>query len=126
MNKATLCGNITRDIETRITPSGKTVVNFSIATNKRINGKDETTYHNCVSWGKQGEVIAKYFKKGDKILIEGEINNRSWEKDGIKRYSSDIVVSSFYFVGGNKVKEAEENNLSDEPVEQDLTQGIPF
>lgn len=126
MNNVKLLGNITRDIEVRTTPSGKTVINFSIATNKMINGQNEATYHNCVAWGKRGETIAKYFKRGDKILIDGEINNRSWEKDGIKRYSSDIVVSSFYFVGGNKGKEDEENNLSDEPVEQDLTQGIPF
>lgn len=105
MNKAILIGNLAKDVELRNTQSGKTVGSVSIATNKSYtdasgNKVKTATFHNLVLWNKAAEIFAQYTKKGDKVYVEGEINNRSYEaKDGSKKYISEIVVSEFEFLG---------------------------
>lgn len=104
MNKAILIGNLTRDPEAKTTSSGKTVVTCGIATNERWTDaagakQEKTTFHNLVIWGKQGETFAKYLTKGKKVMVEGRIENREYEKqDGSKGRSSEIVVSDFEFL----------------------------
>jgi single-strand DNA-binding protein len=102
LNKVMIAGNLTRDVELRYTPSGTAIGNFSIAINRRWTSgegekKEEATFLNCVSFGKQAEIIAQYFKKGSGMFIEGRIQNRSWEKDGVKRYATEIIVEEFQF-----------------------------
>ena len=125
VNKVLLLGNIGKDPELKSTPSGKSVCNFSLATTERWSGQDgqkneKTTWHNIVAWGKQGEVIAKHFSKGKPIFIEGRIDNRSYEdKDGNKKYISEVVVSNFSFVGGRS-----DSGSSDVPQPPD--DDLPF
>ena len=103
MNKVILCGRIGKDPETRTAASGTTVVNLSLATSERYKGEEQTTWHNLVAFGKTGEFIATYFKRGDAILVEGKIQNRSYQdKDGNTRYVSEVVVDKAEFVPGNK------------------------
>lgn len=102
LNKATIIGNLTRDPELKQLPSGISVASISVATNRTWKGKDgarqeAVDYHNAVVFGKQAEVIAQYMKKGNQILIEGRIQTRSWEKDGVKNYRTEIVVDNFQF-----------------------------
>lgn len=98
MNKITLLGNMVRDPEMRATTSGKQVASFSIAVSRRFK-KGEVDFFNCVAWEKIGTTIQQYFKKGQKILIVGRLENRSWEHtDGSKRYATDVIVEEFYFV----------------------------
>ncbi len=90
MNKVILIGNLTKDPEIRSTQTGKTVANFTLAINE---GKDKTSYINCIAWEKTAEVIERYTLRGNKVAVEGKIQNRSWDKpDGTKGYATDIVV----------------------------------
>lgn len=105
VNKAILIGRLGKDPELRYTPSGKAVASFTVATNERWTGQDgqkneSTTWHNIVAWGKQAEVIKEYMTKGRQIYIEGRIDNRSYDdKDGNKRYVSEVVLQNFQFLG---------------------------
>ena len=106
VNKAILLGRLGKDPELRYTSSGKAVCSFSLATSERWTGADgqkqeSTCWHNIVAWGKQGEVIKEYLSKGRELFIEGRIQNRSYDdKDGNKKYISEVVLQSFSFVGG--------------------------
>lgn len=106
VNKAILLGNLGRDPELKYTSSGKAVCTFSLATSERWTGADgqkneSTCWHNIVAWGKQAEVIKEYMSKGRQLFIEGRIQNRSYDdKDGNKKYISEVVVQNFSFVGG--------------------------
>ncbi|MCR4283745.1 MAG: single-stranded DNA-binding protein [Parcubacteria group bacterium] len=103
LNKVLLIGNLTRDPELRSLPSGAQVASFSVATNrvwKDQSGqrKDDTQFHNVVVFGKQAEIVAQYLKKGSSALIEGRIQNRSWDgPDGNKRYRTEIVAERVQF-----------------------------
>ena len=106
VNKAILIGRLGNDPELRYTPGGKAVVSFSLATNERWTGQDgqrneSTTWHNIVAWGKQAEIMKEYLAKGREVYVEGRIDNRSYEdKEGNKKYISEIVVTNFQLIGG--------------------------
>ena len=104
-NKVILMGNLTRDPETRTTPSGQTVTNFSLAVNRSWKGSDgqqqeAVSYINCVAWGKAGEIISQYMQKGRALLVSGRLDQRSWEdkETGGKRSTVEVVVEDFNFV----------------------------
>ena len=104
-NKVVLMGNLTRDPETRQTPNGQSVTNFSLAISRTWKGQDGSnqeavSFIDCVAWGRTGEVIAQYMQKGRPILVEGRLDQRSWEQDGNKRSKVEVVVENFNFVGG--------------------------
>ncbi len=105
VNKAILIGNLGKDPELRYTPGGKPVASFRLATTDRWAGpdgekKESTVWHNIVAWGKTAEVMKEYLHKGQQVYIEGRIDNRTWDdKDGNKRYTSEVVVQNFQFIG---------------------------
>ncbi len=105
VNKAILVGNLGKDPELRYTPSGKAVASFSLATSERWTGQDgqkqeSTTWHNIVIWGRQAETAKEYLAKGRQVYIEGRISNRSYDdKDGNKRYISEVVAQNIQFLG---------------------------
>lgn len=91
-------GNLTKDPELRVTQTGKSLCTFSVAVKRRM--QDVTDFHDCVVWNAQAEAVAKHFHKGKEILVEGELQNRSWEdKDGNKRWKTELIVERFSFVG---------------------------
>ena len=106
VNKAILLGRLGKDPELTYTPSGKAVAKFSLATSERWTGQDgqrheATTWHNIVAWGKQAEVMKEYLAKGREVFIEGRIENRSYDdKEGNKKYISEVVVTGFQLIGG--------------------------
>ncbi|MDO4526966.1 MAG: single-stranded DNA-binding protein [Candidatus Saccharibacteria bacterium] len=106
-SKAIITGNVTRDPELRSTSSGNSVCSFSVAVNRTYRGsdgenKEEVSYIDCSAWGKPGEIIAQYAKKGSGILVSGRLSQRSFEgKDGVKRSRTEIVVEDFNFIGGS-------------------------
>ncbi|MBR3324377.1 single-stranded DNA-binding protein [Candidatus Saccharibacteria bacterium] len=106
-SKAIITGNLTRDPELRTTTSGSSVCSFSVAVNRTFKGndgenKEEVSYIDCVAWGKLGEVIAQYAKKGSSVLVSGRLSQRSFEgKDGVKRSRTEIVAEDFNFIGAN-------------------------
>ena len=106
-NSVRLIGHLGDDPKVRKLDSGKTVANFSIATNEIYrdqngNKQNETTWHRLVAWGKQAEVIENYVKKGSEIAVEGKLTNRSYEdKSGEKQYITEIVVNQVLLLGKN-------------------------
>lgn len=105
VNKAILIGNLGKDPDLRYTPAGKAVATFSLATSERWTNQEgqkqeNTTWHNIVAWGKQAEVMKEYLHKGKQVYIEGRIHNRSYDdKEGNKKYISEVVVQNFTFLG---------------------------
>lgn len=102
LNKVMIYGNITRDPELKTLPSGSAVCSFGVATNRTWKDKDgskkeATEFHNIVSFGKTAENIAQYMRKGSAVYVEGRIQTRSWEKDGIKQYRTEIVAETVQF-----------------------------
>ena len=109
INKVELYGNLTRDPEVKALPSGQQVANFAVATNRTFKNKEgqkqeQVEYHNVVAFGRTAEVIGQYLKKGRPIFVEGRLQTRSWDKDGVKQYRTEILVENFQFgpsVGGS-------------------------
>ena len=102
INKAMLFGNLTRDPELRALPSGMNVVNFSIATNRTYKARcgkkqEQTDFHNVVVFGRQADLVNQYLKKGSSVFVEGRMQTRSWEKDGEKKYRTEVVADSVQF-----------------------------
>lgn len=108
MNKAFLTGNLGADPELKHTPSGKAVAEMRLATSKRWTNaqgeaKEKTVWHRLVAWGKLGETLATYLRKGSKLGVVGEINTRTWEdRDGNKKHTTEIVVEDFEFLSPKK------------------------
>jgi len=136
MNKVILIGNLTKDPELRTTPSGVSVTKVGIATNKKWidqqgNKQEKAEFHNVVMWRGLAETFAKYMTKGSKCLIEGELQTRKWEdKDGITRYSTEIIANNVEFLGEKKQQE-EKRDIREEdvaPVEEEEIniEDIPF
>ncbi len=106
INKVILVGHLGRDPEVRYTADGRAVANFSIATSDEWTDKDtgekkqRTEWHRIVAWGRLGEICGEYLSKGRQVYVEGKIQTRSWEKDGITRYTTEIVASDVQFLGG--------------------------
>jgi single-strand DNA-binding protein len=102
LNKVMLIGNITKDPQSRTTPSGQNVTTFSMATNSRWKDKntgemkEDSQFHNIVAWGRTGEVLTQYARKGSKIFVEGRLQTRSWDdqQTGQKRYTTEIVLDN--------------------------------
>ena len=105
-SKAIITGNLTRDPELRSTPNGASVCSFSVAVNRTYRDasgeqKEDVSFIDCSAWGKTGETIAQYCKRGSGILVSGRLEQRSYEtKEGEKRSRVEIVVDDFNFVGG--------------------------
>jgi single-strand DNA-binding protein len=106
VNKVILIGNLGADPELRYTPSGSAVANFNIATTEKWKDKDgqsqeRTEWHRIILWNRQAEIAKEYLRKGNSVYIEGRIQNRSYEdKDGIKRYVTEIIGQRMQFLGG--------------------------
>ena len=103
LNKAIICGNVTRDPELRHLPNtGVPVASFTVATNRvwtdETGEKQESAeFHTIVVFGKQAEASAGYLKKGQAVLVEGRLQTRSWETDGVKRYRTEIIAERVQF-----------------------------
>jgi single-strand DNA-binding protein len=104
VNRVILVGRLGRDPETRFTTSGQAVANFSLATDETYKDRSgerqkRTEWHKIVAWGKSAELAQQYLKKGSLIYIEGRLQTREWEKDGQKRQTTEIVMTSMKFLG---------------------------
>ena len=107
-SKVILAGNLTRDPETRVTPNSATVVSSAVAVNRTYkdaggNNVENVSFFDFSAFGKLGETIAKYAKKGDGILLSGRLEQRSWEdkNGGGKRSRVEVIVDDFNFMGGS-------------------------
>jgi single-strand DNA-binding protein len=145
LNKAMIYGNLTRDPEMKSLPSGMQVTSFSVATNRVYTDRDgkrqeQADYHNIVVFGRQAETSAQYLKKGSGVYVEGRLQTRSWDKDGVKQYRTEIVADRVQFGprndgGGSGSYQASNNNapqqddapsMPEYPNEEINPEDIPF
>lgn len=120
LNKAQIIGRITQPLELKTMPNGNAVLNFSVATNynyKNQQGEkiEQTEFHNITSYGKQAEVVAQYFIKGQEIYCEGRLQTRNWDdkESGKKMYRTEIILNNFEF--GAKPLGASNTNSNSQP-----------
>jgi single-strand DNA-binding protein len=111
LNKVILIGNLTRDPEVRYTPQGNAVASFVVATNREWvtqgEKKQAVDFHNAVAWNKLAEICGQLLKKGIKVYVEGRLQTRDWlDKDGTKRYKTEIVVDDMIILTAKKASEA--------------------
>ena len=120
MNKIILIGRISKDLELKTTASGKEYCNFSLAVNRdrQVDGQPDADFFNCTVWGKQAENLVNYQKKGNKIMVEGKLQNSTYEdQQGQKRYSTSIMVEHIEYL--------EKKNFDTNPSETGLPQDLP-
>ncbi|KAB2924909.1 MAG: single-stranded DNA-binding protein [Bacteroidetes bacterium] len=134
LNKVQLIGNLGKDPELKYTPSGVAVATFSVATSESWkdqegNQQEKTEWHNVVAWRKLAEIVGEYLKKGKKVYIEGKLQTRSYEKDGVKRYMTEIVADQMIMLdsGGGSGRGSAGSSMSepshtssDAPKDDDL------
>ena len=127
MNKVILIGRVGKDPEN----VNENIVKFSLATNENYKDKDgnkveQTEWHNITVFGKQAGVISQYVKKGQQLALTGKIKTDTWEKDGVKKYNTNVIMQSFEFIGSNDTSNVQQtaqavNNAI--PAEND---NLPF
>lgn len=136
MNKFQFLGRLTKDPEVRYTAGNNTqVTSFSVAVNRKFvaqGGERQADFFNLTSFGKTAEFCAKYFKKGQQVLVEGRIQNRTWEdQTGTKRYATDFIVEDTYFAdsrkdGGTEVPNIPTSTDTGDFITVDETEELPF
>ena len=125
INKVILVGNVGRDPESRYLPNGDAVIGLSLATTEKWKGKDgskqeATQWHRVSFFGKLAEIVGEYVKKGSQIYVEGRIEYREYEKDGVKRYSTDIIADKLQMLGG-KPSEGKSHERSQETDRSEIS-----
>ena len=132
LNKVFLMGNLTRDPEIRSTAQGTPVCNFSIAVNRSYKGGDgefkkEVNFFKIIVWGKTGENCSKYLAQGKAVLVEGRLNNNSYEtKEGQKRVTTEIVADNVQFLSSGKGDSQEQGQSDASKEAADAFGGVAF
>lgn len=122
VNKVILVGNLGKDPEVRYLEGGTPVANFTLATSESYKDKngnkiEQTEWHNIVVWRGLAEVAEKYLRKGSMVYVEGKLRTRSWDdKDGVKRYSTEIIADNMTMLGGKKEENTNSNNTTPTPT----------
>ena len=129
-NNVHLEGNLGKNAEKKTTPNGD-VVNFSIAVNEEWKDKDgnkqeRVEYITIVAWRAQSDIAQKYLRKGSKLHIEGRLQTRSWEKDGEKRYATEVVCDHFIMLDGRPGTAAEASQASGSAPTGGDDDNLPF
>ena len=123
VNKVILIGRLGGDPELKYTTGGTAVANFSLATNTSWkdadgNKQEKTDWHRIVVWRKLAEFAGEWLKKGSYIFLEGRLQTRSWDdKDGNKRYITEVVAENIEFMGSKKEGQAADSNIPPTPTE---------
>jgi single-strand DNA-binding protein len=121
MNKVILIGRLVKNPETKFTQSNMQICKFSMATSKKIKGEEQTEWHNIVCFSKTAEIAEKFLSKGSLVCIEGSINTSVYEKDGEKKYSTQIVCDRLEMLGGKSDQKNEPSvNVDIEKIDDDL------
>lgn len=122
VNRVTLLGNIGSDPELRFTNGGQGVLNMRLATTERYKDKDDewkerTEWHNVVLWGKRAEAMDKILAKGSQIMVEGGLRTSEYEKDGVKRYKTEIHATGVFLCGKAPERDRDDRGDTREPAQ---------
>ena len=115
INKVTLIGTLGRDPEVRYMPNGNAVANISLATDESYNDKatgqkvEQTEWHRLTVYGRLAEICQQYLKKGSRAYFEGKLRTREWEKDGIKRYTTEIICNEMMMLDSRQSNDGQMN-----------------
>tara|TARA_R110002126_G_scaffold215249_1_gene361380 strand:+ start:637 stop:1068 length:432 start_codon:yes stop_codon:yes gene_type:complete len=136
VNKVILVGNVGGDPETRYMPNGNAVTNITLATSEtwkdKNNGEQQerTEWHRCTFYQRLAEIVAEYVKKGSKLYVEGRLQTRTWEQDGVKKYATDIICHEMQMLDSRQagVQEHPANIPAQQPAfeAEDFNDDIPF
>ncbi len=133
LNKAMLIGHLGTDPEMRVTTSGQSVVNFTIATNENFkdssgNLQERTEWHRIVAWGKLAEICNQYLKKGRQVYIEGRLQTRSWDdnRTGEKKYTTEIVCTDMQMLGSGRDQGGQGFDSGSSSYQQQPAQNSPI
>lgn len=126
-NRVTLLGNLGADPELRVTAGGRAILKLRLATTESYldsqnTRQERTEWHQVTMWGKRGESLAKLLKKGERIFVEGRIQTTSYEKDGEKRYRTEVVATNIILNGRGEEKPRERE---DAPTPRRTARGAP-
>lgn len=121
LNKVILIGRVGREPEIKYASDGSMVVNFSVVTSEKINGKEYKEWHRIVAWGKIADICAEYLHKGDMVYLEGRMQTQRWEdKDGNKKRNTDVFARNVRVLSRKNneetAKKPEETMIEDEDV----------
>ena len=141
VNKVILLGRVGKPVEVRDTDKGK-VATFTLATSESYkdrdgNKKENTEWHNIVAWKATAEIAEKFVQKGSQVFLEGKIRTRSWDKDGEKRYITEIIAEKIELLGSKNSQDVQESQpkrfdphaVKSTPIVDDLPpddDGLPF
>jgi single-strand DNA-binding protein len=133
LNKVQLIGNLGRDPEVKYTQSGFAVCNFTIAASEewkdRNSGekKERAEWVRCVAFGKLAEICGQYLSKGKQVYVEGKLQNRSWEQDGVTKYVTEVVVNDMLMLGGGKGRsQGQDSQFGNRDQDGAVDDQIPF
>ena len=133
LNRVTLIGNLGKDPELKYTSAGVAVATFSIATSdswkdQEGNIQERTEWHNIVAWRKLAEICGEWLKKGKRVYVEGKLQTRNYEKDGVKRYVTEIVAEQLIMLDGapKQQSESESSAPSHEAAPPAKEDDLPF
>jgi single-strand DNA-binding protein len=126
VNRAIIVGNVGKDPEVKYMPNGNAVANITVATSEEWKDKntgekqEKTEWHRVVFFNRLAEIVEQYVKKGSKLYIEGKLQTRSWEQDGVKRYTTEIVANEMQMLDS---KPNQATNQQSSPNAQQGSQG---
>lgn len=126
-NKINIFGRLTRDPEVKVTET-TTICRFSVADNRKYKGEEKVQFHRVTAFGKQADIISEYMFKGSQINLWGRLEYSQYEKDGETKYSTDIILDNFDFVGGRKdaTQDAKAAKAESRPPVTNYAEDIPF
>lgn len=123
INRAILVGRITKDIDLKKTPNGTSVVQFTLAVNRKIKaqGQPDADFINCISWNKVADLMKQYLRKGSLIGLEGRIQTRSYDdRDGRKIYVTEVVADSVQFLESKQTSQQTNNGYGVQPTNEHM------
>jgi single-strand DNA-binding protein len=136
VNKVILVGNVGQDPETKYMPNGGAVTNLTLATSETWKDKntgeqqEKTEWHRITFYQKLAEIVAQYVKKGSKLYVEGRLQTRSWEQDGVKRYATEIIANEMQMLdtrqGGDKPQQQQKGPPQSNGPDDDFDSSVPF
>jgi single-strand DNA-binding protein len=119
-NNTVLVGRITKALEMKTTTNGVNVLSFTLAINKKVKEKDQVSYISCVSFNKTAEILNQYADKGSLVLVDGELQSRSYEKDGKTVYVTEVIVNRVVLLDNKQKSDKVEVESKPSPRSQAL------
>jgi len=121
-NNLTIIGRLTKEPSLK-TVSNTNITSFSIASNRKYNGKEEVTFLDCTAFGKTADILNQYLKKGNQVLLSGRLKQERWDKDGQSFSKLVLIVENFQFIGGKSESQPKQETP---PAPQTYSEEMPF